>query len=115
MTSFFSKRSVSVILGVFLLVAPISALAADVRGRVDTGSPNAGYPYPLPHAQIFLYAWDGRDWVMAARTVTDANGMYYFRGLNPGTYLIQVLGQNFQISISREPFQDIPPILIQRF
>ncbi len=89
--------------------------AADVRGRVD--GRNAYYPRPFPLAGVPVTLYVRQPparWQATATSYTGSDGIYHFRGVAEGSYMLQVQGMNFPISVSRAPFQDIPPLLVPR-
>lgn len=104
------------LLASLLFVCATAAYAVDVRGRVETQNPYARGPYPFAQAPVSLFQFvPPGQWRIVSQTLTDPNGMYYFRGLPPGRYVVQVHGQNFTIDVHSGNFQDVPPILVRRF
>lgn len=109
------KYLYSALVGVLLLLWALPAFSADLRGRVDTQNPYTPFPFPLSHATVYLLQWVPPGWNMISQTATDAYGMYYFRGVPPGQYVVQVNNQNFSVTVFNGPFQELPPIFVRRF
>lgn len=107
----------SVLLGALLLLCALAASAADISGRVDTQNPYVRYAYPFVYAPVYLFQWAPTgQWTLVNQTATDTSGMYYFRQLSPGSYVVQVNGQNFPVEVDQAgPFQHILPIFVRRF
>ena len=88
--------------------------ATELRGRVDGTHPYAPYPFPLNGARVDLYmpSTQGPRWI--ANAYTGGDGMYYFFGIQPGFYTLQVNGAlNFPLNVVPVPQQDIQPILLR--
>lgn len=91
-----------------------SAYAGDLRGRVDGRNPYYPHPFPISGVPVQLYEQRPQGWFIVASAYTGPDGMYYFRGIRPGQYVIQVQGMNFPLVVAFQPFQDIPLILVMR-
>lgn len=108
------KHLKSTVVGVCLLVWVLTAVAVDLRGRVDSQNRYARYPFALTHVALDLWVLDSEGWRKVASTANDAQGTYYFSGQRPGKYMLQVHGQNFPITVNNVRFQNITPILVRR-
>lgn len=91
--------------------AAVTANATDLRGRIDGVNPYTQMAGPLPGIGIALYAQTPAGFVVVAQAVTGLDGMYYFRGVYPGQYILQVYpGTNYPLGVGMGPMQDIPII-----
>lgn len=101
----------------FLLTALLFALqasATDVRGRIEGQSRYSHRPFPVKGVRVTLWASEGGRWTRRASAITSYEGMYYFRGIRPGRYWIQVEGRNFSVQVRNVRLQDIRRILVTR-
>jgi len=90
------------------------SVATELRGRVDGIHPYAPRPFPLGGARVDLYMFSPQGPRQIRVTYTGSDGMYYFSGINPGTYTLQVNGVlNFPLVVHPTPQQDIQPILLR--
>jgi hypothetical protein len=96
---------------VLLVFSPVS-LAADLRGRVEGQNNFSANSFPLSGARVELMDSTGRQVIASAYTGPD--GLYYFRRVNPGRYMIRVNGGNYPLTVDPRDFQDIAPIRIRR-
>jgi len=69
-------------------------VVGNTLGQWDPGEP------PISGVEVQLYRWQGSNWVAEGTTTTDANGKYYFTGLEVGggggkEYRVVVLDTNF--------------------
>ena len=98
--SFFS------ILGLGLCLAAGTALAAQVRGRVDFYGPSG--VFPMVNAQVTLCSAPN---ACAPAVMTGADGMYYLM-IEPGSYQLVINGmQKQQLSIPPGvPLFDVSPV-----
>lgn len=95
-----------------LAALALQAAATELRGRVDGVHPYAPYPFPLGGARVQLYVFTPQGPRPFVYTYTGGDGMYYFTGIAPGNYTLQVNGVlNFPLTVYPVPQQDIPPIL----
>lgn len=102
------------LIAVLIIIIPSVSDATNLRGRIDGRNQYSGVPYPVGHASVNLYFQVPGGWRMIAGTRTGFNGMYFFKNIAPGYYVLQVNGrQNYPISVYNQPYQDIPPILLQ--
>lgn len=91
-----------------------AAAATELRGRVDGVHPYAPYPFPVGQARVELFAATPRGSVPVAYAYSGGDGMYYFSGIAPGAYNIQVNGRvSFPLMVNPQPYQDVPPILLR--
>jgi hypothetical protein len=99
-----------------ILLAAFAAFAAtaratDLRGRVDTRNPYTQTTVPFPGVGIALFATlQNGTFVIVRQTVTGPDGMYYFTGVLPGQYILQIGGVNYPLSVAAMPREDIPII-----
>jgi hypothetical protein len=109
------RRIVSTCVACLLAVFAFCAYAVDIRGRVDGRNAYTPRPYPIAGVPVTLFVHQQpTGWRVLANSYTGPDGIYYFRGVPPGSYVLQVQGRNFPVTLSQSPFQDIPPLLIQR-
>lgn len=95
----------------FLGAATVNA--TDLRGRVDGVSRYASAPFPLAKANVEIKRNDNPNSVVASCR-TGRDGMYYFRNIQPGQYLLVVNGQlSVSIQVHSMPLQDIGPLLFR--
>jgi len=95
-----------------LILSVIPADATDLRGKVDGRNRYSPYPFPINGVRVDLYVWTGGGWQAIYNAFTGPDGMYYMRNIRPGNYVLNVNGQNYPLSVSPNPYQDIPPIVI---
>jgi len=109
-----SRKCIALII-IIMAVITSNSYAAKIRGRVDGGNQYSGAPYPIGNVVVVLYYQSGPNtWQSIARYTTGFDGMYYFNNIDPGAYVIQLNGrQNYPITVSNQPYQDLPPILIR--
>jgi hypothetical protein len=109
------RRMVSALVACLLATLAFCAYAVDIRGRVDGRNAYTPRPYPIAGVPVTLFVHQQpTGWRVLANAYTGPDGIYYFRGVPPGSYVLQVQGRNFPVTLSQSPFQDIPPLLIQR-
>lgn len=99
---------------VLMLAAASDAGATDLRGRVDGKNNFSSALFPVGGAALQLYREEAGQRKLAASGFTAPDGMYYFRGIAPGSYVLQVQGRKFQVQVSHGRLQDIPPVVIPR-
>lgn len=109
-----------VALCVAALLAPATegarpAAVSTVRGRVDREN-NSG-KYPAPYVRVTIRGADSpRE--KPLQTYTEKDGMYYFRELQPGDYVLEIWNDEgkavagYRISVLDKPFTDIKPVVI---
>jgi hypothetical protein len=92
----------------------LQSIATELRGRVEGIHPYASYPFPFGGARVDLYASSPQGPLLVGYAYTGGDGIYYFSGIYPGAYSLQVNGLlNFPLVVYPRPFQDIPPILLR--
>lgn len=81
----------------------------NIRGRIATTNVYTKEKMILPRADLILYSRNANgNWAVVAKTITDPEGLYYFYGINPGTYYLQVnRARNFRIEV-RKPDENSP-------
>lgn len=94
-----------------LFTAVVSLRATDLRGRVDGPNHVTHLQEPLPGITVALFATlpDGK-FSIVRQTVTGPDGMYYFSGIGPGEYVLQIGGTNYPLRVTATTRQDIPTI-----
>ncbi len=98
-------RWLRVLVAGVLMIAFTSAMAVDVRGRIDFSSPY-GY-FPMTGAQVTFCISDNQ----CLYYVTGTDGMYYFSAV-PGVHRIWVNGIfRLEINIPNRPYFDIAPLM----
>lgn len=86
--------------------------ATDLRGRVDGIGPYASAPFPLAKASVELKRQDTLELLASYRTGRD--GMYYFRNIQPGQYLLVVNNSlSVPLLVKSVTLQDIDPLLFR--
>lgn len=96
-----------------LLCLPVALTAANLRGKIEGSNQHYTATYPLTGAKVVLYSKKSGKWKPTRKYITGSDGMYYFKNVPTGQYSIQVNGrQNYPISVSDKPEQDLPPIVI---
>ncbi len=100
-----------------LVIAQVSN-ATDLRGRVDGLHPYASAPFPMAGIQVTIFRFEpnpygGMSWIPKVNAVTGSDGMYYFRGVPPGDFILQVSGTNYPLKVLSQPAQDIQAILVR--
>lgn len=113
------KTAIQILLVTFCLTGLVSETQAqypgtNLRGRVMSN----GYygQTPLTYANIDLWIYNSyyKKWQVVASTVTDAYGFYYFSGVKPNAYTIQVnKSKNYNINVVMidyryYQYQDLP-------
>jgi hypothetical protein len=106
-----SLRTIVLLAALSLTGIATVAAATDLRGRVDGRNPN-GYVFPRAGATVALYQQTGAGWTLVRQTQSGADGMYYFPGIAPGGYGLQVNTLNFPLQVSANPAQDIPAVVV---
>jgi hypothetical protein len=99
---------------VLILVAAVTntSFATDLRGQV-IGQYANGYRAPLYGARVDLYVYNGVQWTLLYTWMTGEDGMYYMKGIRPGTYLVQVNYRwNYTINVTGSAYQDIPQFIV---
>jgi hypothetical protein len=87
--------------------------ATDLRGRVDAIGPWASAPFPLTKASVEVKRRDNNQSVVALYR-TGRDGMYYFRNIPPGQYLLVVNDSlTVPIQVRTTSLQDIGPLLFR--
>jgi Carboxypeptidase regulatory-like domain len=104
----------TLIIGVGALMLAGAATATDLRGRVEARNNYASTPFPVGGTAISLYKEEGGKRRMVQSAYTAANGMYYFSGVAPGRYTLQVERSSFRVDVDNMPLQDLRPIVIAR-
>jgi hypothetical protein len=109
-----------------LLVISAAARATDLRGKVE--SPAAGPTGVQPSATPQASAAPARKVPLAGAAValfvlgentpvhttsTDADGFYYFTGIKPGSYVLQIHGANYPLTVQDTKQQDVAIITVQ--
>lgn len=93
---------------------PQAAQKPTVRGKLerkgDTGN------YPAAYVRVTLAPSNAKSDINSVYTGSD--GMYYFRNVPPGTYVLGIWGSqdkaimSFSIKVSNRPYTDLEPITI---
>ena len=122
-------RSTLLLLLCTFLIASTTVRATDLRGKVEGPAAAASTPavastaaagatftppanVPLAGAAVALFV-QGEN-TPAHTTSTDANGVYYFTGINPGSYVLQIHGVNYPLTVQAAGQQDIAIITVQQ-
>ncbi len=87
--------------------------ATDLRGKVDAIGPYASAPFPLAKASVKIKEQGNTQSVIALYR-TGRDGMYYFRNIPPGQYLLVVNNSlTVPIQVEDTKLQDIGPLLFR--
>jgi hypothetical protein len=97
---------------VLLALAPATLAAADLRGRVEGQNNFSANSFPLSGARVELMDSTGRQ--VIANAYTGPDGLYYFRRIAPGRYMLRVNGGIYPLTVDPRDYQDIAPIRIRR-
>ncbi len=85
-----------------------------VRGKLERKG-NTGN-YPAAYVRVTLAPSNAKSDINSVYTGSD--GMYYFRNVPPGTYVLEIWGSQdkaimgFSIKVSSRPYTDLEPITI---
>ncbi|HEY1771074.1 MAG TPA: hypothetical protein VGG02_12550 [Chthoniobacterales bacterium] len=89
----------------------VNVRATDLRGRVDGFNPFTHTSGPFPGIGVALFAvLPNGSFTIVRQAATGPDGMYYFTGVYPGQYVLQVGGVNYPLTVGAVPNQDIPII-----
>jgi hypothetical protein len=91
-----------------LLVCTATVPATDLRGGV-VGVNLCGQKGPCMGLRVALFGpmSDGTFGIVR-QAVTGPDGLYYFSGVYPGEYVLQVGGLNYPLTVGATQIQDIP-------
>jgi hypothetical protein len=92
--------------------------ATDLRGRVDGTHGYSPVPFAMARVPVTIFAaqpspYGGANYIPQATTVTGGDGMYYFRGIPPGVFVLQIGGNNYPLQVLPQAAQDIQPVLLR--
>ena len=88
--------------------------ATDLCGRVDGIHGYAPKPFPLSGASITLFLPNpAGGYTSIASAVSGADGMYYFKNIQPGNFVLQVNDTNYPLAVRAVPSQEITPVLLR--
>ncbi len=107
------KKILFIIFSLIVLSAKAQYPGTNLRGQVQVAYNNTYVPYP--NASIGLYALNAyNNWVLVSQAITNEFGFYFFYGIPPGPYSIQINGlKNYSITVVMidyrfYQFQDVP-------
>lgn len=103
-------RYASIVLAISLAA---SAHCANLRGKVDGVHQYSPRPFPLANTTVTLLRGPPGQPVRVAQTKSDKSGMYYFRNIAPGAYILVISGERFPVAVTGSRTQDIAPVLIR--
>lgn len=84
--------------------------AVELRGRIDGMNSANGMPFALANAQVEIF-FNGQ---LIAKALTGFDGFYYFSNIQPGMHELVVNRRiRLPVLIHPQPYQDIPPVLVQ--
>jgi len=89
-----------------------ASFATDLRGRVDGLNAYNQQTYLRGGAQVMILAWNGSAWVKSLTVYTGPDGMYYFPGVPPGNYYLNINGLNYPLQVPNLAYFDITPIVL---
>jgi hypothetical protein len=91
--------------------------ATDLRGRVDGMHGYAPAPFPMSGVQVTIFIAQqtpyGINYVPQVTSITGVDGMYYFRAVPPGSYVLQISGMNYPLQVLPQAAQDIQAVLLK--
>ena len=103
-----ARQTVLAAVASFACLAPAAAGAGNLRGAVVLPPPLSGTgPAGIP---VTLSA-PGRP---QRQTITSGSGFYFFLGIPPGSYVLHVGKNNYNVTVTSAPNQDIPPVVLSR-
>ena len=85
-----------------------------VRGKLERKGNSVNYP--AAYVRVTLAPSNAKSDITSVYTGSD--GMYYFRNVPPGTYVLEIWGSqdkaimSFSIKVSNRPYTDLEPITI---
>ena len=108
---------------VFLLLESSMVFSANIRGLITRLGPFE-VQYPVPGLTLFVRNQMNQD--VSSPAITGNDGMYYFYGMFPGSYFLDVYSGYYPVgrfiinikelskvgSLGQIPFCDIPQIVI---
>jgi hypothetical protein len=103
------KLLVQILLAI-LMVSAAMVRATDLRGRIDGLNPYTQTMGPLPGVRVALFVSQNDAFALVRQAVSGSDGMYYFAGVSPGQYVVQIAGVNYPIEVRPVLTQDIPII-----
>ena len=95
---------------VLLMGLPLSAMGADLRGRVEGQNRFSAVPFPIRGARVDLMDSRGRS--VIATSYAGQDGLYYFPNVRSGNYIVRVNGKYFPIVVRATPKQDLAPVRV---
>jgi hypothetical protein len=102
---------------VFIIAQISDATATDLRGRVDGIHGYSPAPFRMAGVQVTIFAqpnpYMGTSYTPVATAVTGSDGMYYFRNIPPGNFVLQVGGVNYPLQVFPQAAQDIQAVLLR--
>ncbi len=93
-----------------LIVSAATVRATDLRGRIDGLNPYTQTMGPLPGVRVALFVNQNGTFALVRQAVSGSDGFYYFAGVHPGQYVLQLAGVNYPLEVGLGPTQDIPII-----
>jgi hypothetical protein len=93
-----------------LIVFATTVRATDLRGRIDGLNPYTQTMDPLPGVRVALFVNQNGTFALVRQALSGSDGMYYFAGVRPGQYILQLGGVNYPLEVGYGPTQDIPII-----
>jgi hypothetical protein len=105
------KTSPLILTAVIFISTALLAHGTDIRGQVEGYKSSSGTIGPLAGIRVSLFfVTPPHGFQLVRDVVSGPDGLYYFSGIHPGNYILQINGMNYPLSVSDMPFQDIPPI-----
>jgi hypothetical protein len=101
------SRLLFVVLLEIVVVCTATAGGTDLRGLVETRNNSS----PVPGIEVALFIQKNGSFLPVRKAVTGPDGYYYFRGVEPGPYFLQVAGVNYNLNVKdQKEMQDIPVV-----
>jgi hypothetical protein len=68
----------------------------------------------MPGVRIILFLIKSdRTYKQAGTTISSSDGMYFFKDVAPGKYVIQVAGSNYPVEVIKTATQDLQPVVVE--
>lgn len=111
-------KTVLIYFAAFIIAHAAYVHATDLRGRVDAIHGYSPAPFRIAGVQVTIFAqqpnpYTGITYTPIATTVTGSDGMYYFRNIPPGNFVLQIGGVNYPLQVFPQAAQDIQPALVR--
>jgi hypothetical protein len=110
------KRILQIGIIVLAILFTQKSFATDLQGQVVRYDSYSRTYTPVQGLRVYIWVFNGAQWVNWSYTVTGGDGMYYFANMSPGvSFQIQINGRYcFQkpLFLANVPLINIPQIVI---